>query len=99
MGDAGGARPLFNPCPPPACQQFVLASPASRAVPHPRMANAKHSNIPAWGGGAGSRLASTAAAKKLQTVKDRQQGRSASAAGFRPSEQPSTATSACTASW
>lgn len=63
------------------------------------MANAKHSNIPAWGGGAGSRLASTAAAKKLQTVKDRQQGRSASAAGFRPSEQPSTATSACAASW
>lgn len=59
----------------------------------------KQSNIPAWGGGAGSRMAATAAAKKLQTAKDRQQARSASSAGFRPSEQPSAASSAIGASW
>lgn len=60
------------------------------------MANSKHSNIPAWGGGTGSRMASTAAAKKLQTVKERQQSRSTSAAGFRPSEQQP---GAAAASW
>lgn len=62
------------------------------------MSNTKGPNIPAWGGGAGSRMAAAAAAKKLQTARDRQQGRSASAAGFRP-EQPGTAASAASACW
>ena len=75
------------------------STPPPSPSPHSKMAAGKQSNIPAWGGGAGSRLAATAAAKKLQTAKDRQQARSASSTGFRPSEQPGAASSGVGACW
>ena len=96
----GRAAPAYFTASSVALHHFLPCLPARGAPPSYRMSNTKGPNIPAWGGGAGSRMAAAAAAKKLQTARDRQlqQGRSASAAGFRP-EQPVTAARAASACW
>lgn len=87
-----------NRPPSPLCAFCSRLLTLIRLNAHQRLRMTGRPSTPAWGGGAGSRAAPGAAARKLMTVKDLKQ-RAERPGGFAVDSAPSTAHSSSSAGW